>query len=169
MDFKLLVDRTLLTIGRRASRATRNKLVELGGRGVSNSSSAVTDTFSVLTKELTSELSTFLESLSRANSSTKTIVELRKSIIDFVDREYDKHRDYLKEINVFEIGQMNWDDFIQKQKDETLSAVELKILALRIMANDKRKKFWWEFTRLLLPSILGGVIGAYLKGFFGNG
>jgi hypothetical protein len=163
MKFQTLIEKVLTTIGHRVHKAPHNKLAELGANGVARSSFAVTSTFSSLTDELKNELMTFLDSIAKTNIRKKHIQILEMMIEKSIIKEYEAHKRYLESINVLNIGNIDWNDFINNQKEDTIVAVNVKLLILRKAASDRKIKVWWDVGKILLSAIIGGVIGSYIK------
>jgi hypothetical protein len=163
-----MVDTALRSIGRRVQKAPHNKLEELGSRNVHRSSFAVTDTFAVLTEELKNEICSLLDSLSKMNLSRRQIRIIEMKIDESIDTAYETHKEYLKRINIFDIGHIDWTEYLNNQKEDSLSTISIKLLIIKSAATDRRIKFWWDLSKIVLTAIIGGVIGAYIKSKLGD-
>lgn len=104
-----------------------------------------------------------LDDLSKTNLNLNKINYLQKTLNDFILQEYEKHKQYLQKIRVFDIGDINWDEFIQKEVDDATSDIEMKLLILKKAAQERLSKFWWDVGKILFSAIIGGVIGAFIK------
>ncbi|OMC99720.1 hypothetical protein, partial [Paenibacillus odorifer] len=104
MNLKLLIEKSLTSISRRIGEAPRQKLAELAANNVSRSTFAVTNTFSILTDEIKKEVSLFINDLSRTDMNKKGLKLLQTSTNEFVLEEYEKHKQYLIKIRIFDIS-----------------------------------------------------------------
>ncbi len=163
MNLKLLIEKSLTSISRRIGEAPRQKLAELAANNVSRSTFAVTNTFSILTDEIKKEVSLFINDLSRTDMNKKGLKLLQTSTNEFVLEEYEKHKQYLIKIRIFDISGVDFSDFVQKEIDEALSDLEIKFLILERKLSEERNKLYWDIGKILLSAIIGGFVGGYLK------
>ncbi|KJD45993.1 hypothetical protein [Paenibacillus terrae] len=164
MDFNTLIDNALTVASAHINRKPRNKLAELNTRGVLHSSSAVTETFSILTEEIKNVLLDLLDNLAKTNLSFQQIKILRSKIEDFILREYQNHEQHLIKMRIYR-EEYKLGDYIQVQMNDALSAIEIKLRIIDQAAKNRMYKAIWEIARIVVTAVIGGFIGAYIKGW----
>ncbi|OPH47343.1 hypothetical protein BC351_40360 [Paenibacillus ferrarius] len=166
MNFDELTEKSFKTISRRIQRAPRNKLSEFNEKGTLKSTFSVTSSFGALTAEMKNELSEFLDSLSKTDLKLRDVKKLQGSLDKFISQEYEHHRKYLEKINILDVGNVNWDEFIQGEVSDTTAGIQIKVLIIKKMICDGKKRVLWDIGKILITAIIGGVIGAYIKHYF---
>ncbi|MNW37053.1 hypothetical protein D3C74_140840 [compost metagenome] len=168
MKINDIIDYSLASIARRVKEAPSQKLAELAANNVSRSTFAITETFSVLTDTMKSELLSFIQELSQTNIKTRHIFDLQNKLHLFVQVQYNEHEEYLKTLSIFDkFSGSLMNDFIKKELEDVLSSVELKVMILEKKLSDQRKQIFWDLCKMALSAIIGGLIGAYLKNLIG--
>lgn len=163
MDFNDLVQKTLLSISRQIERKPRDTIAELATKNAHKSTFAITNTFCILSEELKNNIFVLIKDLSQTKIKIKHFKKLRIYLREFIDTEFERHKQYLVMRNIYCVGSVDHSEFIQKEMDEVLSVVEIKLLILEKTLSDRRYVVIWDISKIIISALLGGIIGAYLR------
>lgn len=164
MKINDVIDYSLESISGRIKNAPSKKIAELASNNVLRSTFAITGTFSVLTDEIKKELIYFIQEISQTKFRKKDISTLRIKLNEFIISEYKEHEKHLTTMNIFtKFANPELIKFINKEINDTKSAVELKLLILERKLCERLWQIYWDITKMALSAIIGGVIGAYIK------
>jgi hypothetical protein len=160
MGDQKLFEHMLRIIRTKAVINARNRIVELYENGKGNSSYSTSSSIHVLISVIKDELLSLLEELTRARLSLIGLRKLRASIESslFIAKE-----DHFKYLTTIRYDQHLNDIQYQLLFDDLLHLVDFKLLLLEKQVWDRRRKFYWDASKLLLSAIIGGIIGAYIK------
>lgn len=164
-----VVEHSLESIARRIKDAPSQKMADLARNNVHRSTFAITGTFAILTEEIKKELIYLIQEISQTEVRKKDISALRVKLNEFILSEFKEHERHLTSLNIFtKFASPEIIKFINKEIDDTKSAVELKLLILERKLSERQWQIYWDITKMALSAIIGGVIGAYIKSVIGS-
>lgn len=157
-------------IAYRGRKSVNNRLAELNDRGVLKSSFTVTDCIAVLTDQLKKELKDLFNNLHHLQIGLRSLGKIRENMKDFAESQYEWLVKELTQKRIYHNSGEQWtyefDKFKDSRIEEILSDIELETKILRQKTINSYRSFWWDVTKILITAIVGGLIGAYIKGLF---
>ncbi|MFC5468425.1 hypothetical protein ACFPPD_06810 [Cohnella suwonensis] len=155
-------------IGKRSYKAGRDHLEELGEKGVSKSTFAVSGSFETLSKQLNLEIVELFKKMSHLKFRLKHLKAIQEKLLDFTTGQFEEWKAYLIQIKIFHIGGDQWqfehEKFIESKLRETRNIIELEILTIQQRTIQRYRSIMWDVGKILFSAIIGGLIGAYIKG-----
>ncbi|QYK67286.1 hypothetical protein [Paenibacillus sp. S02] len=162
MDFNTLIDDALTAASTHINREPRNKLAQLNRAKNLTTTHAITESFSILTEETKNELLMLLDNLAHTNLGFLQIKAVKSKLQSFIVGEYQNHKEHLVKMRIYR-DEYNFNDFIQKELNDVLSAIEIKICIINQAAKNRMYKAIWEVSRIVVTAVIGGIMGAYIK------
>ncbi|MGG3278810.1 hypothetical protein [Paenibacillus solani] len=132
------------------------------------SSALVENSYRVLNDSLKLEVLRLIEDISNTRIKISEVIWIDRQVVIFVHKEYEKHKDYLKKINAYNIGNRDYSAFINELQNDLLSTLEIKIAILKSDLIRKRNKGLLEIGRMVLSALIGALIGWGIKHWTGG-
>ncbi|MEW4425894.1 hypothetical protein AB1I68_00200 [Paenibacillus pabuli] len=144
-----------------------HKDIESTAQRLPKSSALVESSLGVLNDLLKTELLQLIEDISRSEIKLKEVDYFHKSLIDFIDNQYNKHISYLKKINLYYIGDRDYSGFINELQSDLKSKIEISLSIIKQDIKRRIRKGFLEVGRMVLSAIIGGLIGWGIKEWMG--
>lgn len=141
--------------------------IESIAQRIPKSTALVESSLSVLNDSLKTELLQLIEDISRSEIKLREVDYFHKSLIEFIDDQYDKHISYLKRINLYHVGDRDYSGFINELQSDLKSKIEIRLSIIKQDIKRKIHKGFLEVGRMVLSAIIGGLIGWGIKELMG--
>lgn len=162
MKFDDLIEKLLNSLAKRAETKAKKELESRDADGQGRSTIQVSAGVNVLTNEIKAEIMVFLDDISKLNLKPGQLKRLNNTVANVIRRTYLNYEEYLDKINLKRFLQFD----LSTHVDNVQAFSEFKITILRQAAWDRRRKFYWDMSKIFLSALIGGILGAYLKNKF---